>query len=440
MAELWQRCLRRLEGELNAEDLHTWLMPLQADCAADGMTLFAANVYVAERVEKHFLERITEIVSALRGAETPVRIKVGQRHLEQQPSPAAASSAGVPQEPSVESNLDLRYTFESFVEGKSNELGKAAALQIALQPGQIYNPLLLYGGTGLGKTHLLHAAGNLMKRNRPDAHVVYMRSETFVTSMIRALRSNRMDEFKRQYRSVDALLIDDIQFFAGKDRTQEEFFHTFNALFEGKQQIVMTCDRYPKEVEGLEPRLKSRFGWGLNVAIEPPDFETRVSILLTKAQSVNAVLPEDVALLIAKRMRSNVRELEGALNTLAARANLSGRTITLEFAQEALRDHLSAQERLVSLNNIQKTVADYFGLRHADLMSQRRQRSVVRPRQMAMALSKELTDHSLPEIGDGFGGRDHTTVLHACRVVRKLVETDGRAREDWDKLIRTLTG
>jgi chromosomal replication initiator protein len=440
MAELWQRCLRRLEGELNAEDLHTWLMPLQAECGVDGMTLFAANVYVAERVEKHFLERIGEIVAALRGSALPVRIKVGQRHPGEGQAPATGLAANGSQEPIAESNLDSRYTFESFVEGKSNELGKAAALQIALQPGQVYNPLLLYGGTGLGKTHLLHAAGNLMKSNRPDAQVVYMRSEQFVTGMIRALRSNRMDEFKRQYRSLDALLIDDIQFFAGKDRTQEEFFHTFNALFEGKQQIVMTCDRYPKEVEGLEPRLKSRFGWGLNVAIEPPDFETRVSILLTKAQSVNAVLPEDVAMLIAKRMRSNVRELEGALNTLAARSNLSGRTITLEFAQEALRDHLSAQERLVSLNNIQKTVADYFGLRHADLMSQRRQRSVVRPRQMAMALSKELTDHSLPEIGDGFGGRDHTTVLHACRVVKKLVETDGRAREDWDKLIRTLTG
>lgn len=441
MAELWQRCLRRLEGELNAEDLHTWLMPLQAECSADGMTLFAANVYVAERVEKHFLERIGEIATTLRGNVMPVRIKVGQR-----PGTETASSGGGPvaiaasHEPIIESNLDSRYTFENFVEGKSNELGKAAALQIALQPGQIYNPLLLYGGTGLGKTHLLHAAGNLMKRNRPDAQVVYYRSEQFVSGMIRALRSNRMDEFKRQFRSVDALLIDDIQFFAGKDRTQEEFFHTFNALFEGKQQIVLTCDRYPKEVEGLEPRLKSRFGWGLNVAIEPPDFETRVSILLTKAQTVNAELPEDVALLIAKRMRSNVRELEGALNTLAARANLSGRHITLEFAQEALRDHLTVQERLVSLNNIQKTVADYFGLRHADLISQRRQRSVVRPRQMAMALAKELTEHSLPEIGDGFGGRDHTTVLHACRVVRKLVETDGRAREDWDKLIRSLTG
>lgn len=440
MNDLWQRCLQRLEGELSAEDLHTWLMPLQADSGREDLTLFAANVYVAERVEKHFLERIGEIAQALRGVPTEVRIKVGQRASAGVTMTASISQpAGIESNP-IETNLDPRYTFDSFIEGKSNELGKAAALQIARQPGEIYNPLLLYGGTGLGKTHLLHAAGNLMRLERPTAQVVYLRSEQFVSAMIQSLRSNRMDEFKRKYRSVDALLIDDIQFIAGKDRSQEEFFHTFNALFEGKQQIVLTCDRYPREVEHLEPRLKSRLGWGLNVAIEPPDFETRVSIMLTKAQAMQTELPEEVALLIAKRMRSNVRELEGALNTLVARANLSGRVITLEFAQEALRDHLSVQERMVSLNNIQKTVADYFGLRQADLTSQRRQRSVVRPRQMAMALAKELTEHSLPEIGDGFGGRDHTTVLHACKVVRKLVETDGRAREDWDKLIRSLTG
>ncbi len=439
MSELWLRCLQHLEAELDAEDVHTWLTPLQAEGEGDALVLYAANVYVAERVEKHFLARIAEVVSALAGRLILVRIKLGQR----QP---VATAAPVPEavpvavENVAESNLDSRYTFANFVEGSSNELGKAAALQIAQQPGQVYNPLLLYGGTGLGKTHLLHATGNLIRQDRPNAQVVYLRSEQFVSAMIRALRSNRMDEFKRQFRSVDALLIDDIQFFAGKDRSQEEFFHTFNALFEGKQQIVLTCDRYPKEVEGLEPRLKSRFGWGLNIAIEPPDFETRVSILLAKAQSLNATLPDEVAFLMAKRMRSNVRELEGALYTLVARSNLSGRPITLEFAQEALRDHLSVQERLVSLNNIQKTVADYFGLRHADLISQRRQRSVVRPRQMAMALTKELTEHSLPEIGDGFGGRDHTTVLHACKVIRRLIETDGRAREDWDKLMRSLSG
>ncbi len=440
MSDLWLRCLQHLEAELDAEDVHTWLTPLQAEGEGDALVLYAANVYVAERVEKHFLARIAEVISALAGRLVLVRIKLGQRQTAvaaAQPVPEAVATAV---ENLAESNLDSRYTFANFVEGSSNELGKAAALQIAQQPGQVYNPLLLYGGTGLGKTHLLHATGNLIRQDRPGAQVVYLRSEQFVSAMIRALRSNRMDDFKRQFRRVDALLIDDIQFFAGKDRSQEEFFHTFNALFEGKQQIVLTCDRYPKEVEGLEPRLKSRFGWGLNIAIEPPDFETRVSILLAKAQSLNATLPDDVAFLMAKRMRSNVRELEGALYTLVARSNLSGRPITLEFAQEALRDHLSVQERLVSLNNIQKTVADYFGLRHADLISQRRQRSVVRPRQMAMALTKELTEHSLPEIGDGFGGRDHTTVLHACKVIRRLIETDGRAREDWDKLMRSLSG
>jgi len=446
MSDLWLRCLQHLEGEFDVEDLNTWLTPLQAESSGDQMTLYAANVYVAERVEKHFLARIGELVSALHGSAMPVRIAVGQRRN----APAQAGQPGLPSSPQavredrdqsqLPSNLDNRYSFDNFIEGSSNELGKAAALQIAHSPGQIYNPLLLYGGTGLGKTHLLHAAGNLIKQNRPDARVVYLRSEHFVSSMIKALRSNRMDEFKRQYRSIDAMLIDDIQFFAGKDRTQEEFFHTFNALFDGRQQIVLTCDRYPKEVEGLEPRLMSRFGWGLSVAIEPPDFETRVGILLAKAQALNVELPEDVGLMIAKRIRGNVRDLEGALHTLSARANLGGRTITLDFALETLRDLLSMQERLISINNIQKTVADYYGLRQVDLVSQRRQRSIVRPRQMAMALAKELTEHSLPEIGDGFGGRDHTTVLHACRVVRKLVDTDGRAREDWEKLIRTLSG
>ena len=443
MSDLWQRCLHHLEGEFDVEDLNTWLTPLQAESAGGQMTLYAANVYVAERVEKHFLERIGELVSALNGSDMAVRVAVGQRRDTLPAASAAAPAQGVRTDDRVSqlpSNLDSRYIFDNFIEGSSNELGKAAALQIAHSPGQIYNPLLLYGGTGLGKTHLLHAAGNLMKQNRPDARVAYVRSEHFVSSMIRALRSNRMDEFKRQYRSIDALLIDDIQFFAGKDRTQEEFFHTFNALFDGRQQIVLTCDRYPKEVEGLEPRLKSRFGWGLNVAIEPPDFETRVGILLAKAQALNVDLAEDVGLMIAKRIRGNVRDLEGALHTLSARANLSGRPITMEFALETLRDLLSMQERLISINNIQKTVADYYGLRQAELVSQRRQRSIVRPRQMAMALAKELTEHSLPEIGDGFGGRDHTTVLHACRVVRKLVDTDGRAREDWEKLIRTLSG
>jgi chromosomal replication initiator protein len=305
--------------------------------------------------------------------------------------------------------------------------------------------LLLYGGTGLGKTHLMHAAGNLMRQNNPGMRVLYQRSEQFFSAMVKALSnkiagSKAIDEFKQRYRSVDALMIDDIQFFAGKDRTQEEFFHTFNALFEGKQQIILSCDRYPKEVENMEPRLTSRLGWGLSVAIEPPDFETRAAILLSKAESKGVPLPDDVAFLVARRMRSHVRDLEGALNTLAARAGFTGRSITVEFAQETLRDLLTVQERAVSLPNIQKIVADYYQLRVVDLLSKKRTRSLARPRQLAMALAKELTEHSLPEIGDSFGGRDHTTVLHACRVIRELVATDGRTREDWEKLLRAMTG
>jgi len=319
-------------------------------------------------------------------------------------------------------------------------LGKAAAIQVATNPGRAFNPLLLYGGTGLGKTHLMHAAGNLMRKNNPACKVLYLRSEQFVGSMIDALRTKNMDEFKRRFRTVDALLIDDIQFFAGKNTTQEEFFHTFNALFDGKQQIILTCDRFPKEVENLEPRLKSRLGWGLSVAIEPPDFETRAAILLSKAANKGIELPEDVAFLVAKRMRSNVRDLEGALNTLIARSNFGGRKVDVAFAQETLRDLLTVHAQAITISNIQKVVAEYFQLRVADMLSKRRSRSVARPRQVAMFLAKELTEHSLPEIGDAFGGRDHTTVLHACRTIRTMRETDGKLRQDWDTLVRSLTG
>ena len=317
---------------------------------------------------------------------------------------------------------------------------RAAAWQAAQKPGdRAHNPLLLYGGTGLGKTHLMFAAGNAMRANNPGTRVMYLRSEQFFSAMMKALQDKTMDAFKRHFQQVDALLIDDIQFFAGKDRTQEEFFHTFNALFDGKQQIILTCDRSPREVEGLEPRLKSRLAWGLSVAIEPPDFETRAQIVLSKARERGTNIPEDVAFLIAKKMRSNVRDLEGALNTLAARANFTGRAITVEFAQETLRDLLRAQQQAIGIPNIQKTVADYYGLQIKDLLSKRRTRSLARPRQMAMALAKELTEHSLPEIGDAFAGRDHTTVLHACRQIKNLQETDGKMREDWDKLIRKLS-
>jgi chromosomal replication initiator protein len=445
MSDLWRRCLERLEGELSAEDLHTWLMPLQARDDAFGLQLFAPNSYTLDAVRERYLSNIENVLALLVGREFPVKLEVGSSAagMASTPRPSVNPQRTVVAEapaPTFNHNLDPHYTFETFVEGKSNQLGKAAAMQVAQNPGRAYNPLLLYGGTGLGKTHLMHAAGNLMRQANPNCKVLYLRSEQFVGSMIEALRTKSMDEFKRRFRSVDALLIDDIQFFAGKDTTQEEFFHTFNALFESKQQIILTCDRYPKEVDKLEPRLKSRLGWGLSVAIEPPDFETRAAILLAKAHDKGVLVSENVAMLLAKRIRSNVRDLEGALNTLAARANFYGKPITTDFAEETLRDLLATHAQAVTVPNIQKIVAEYFGVRLQDLLSKRRVRSLARPRQFAMALSKELTEHSLPEIGDAFGGRDHTTVLHACRTIRKFCETDTRMRQDWEQLIRTLTG
>lgn len=440
MSDLWRRCLEHLEGEFKAEDLHAWLMPLQAREDGRGMRLFAPNDYIVDTVRNDYLGRIRQVLEHLAGHALEVSVEVGSAN--ERARGKAPASPRAPRKPAAAPHahhLDPHYTFETFVEGKSNQLGKAAAMQVAQNPGRAYNPLLLYGGTGLGKTHLMHAAGNLMRVNNPECKVLYLRSEQFVSAMIEALRAKNMDVFKRRFRSVDALLIDDIQLFAGKDTTQEEFFHTFNALFESKQQIILTCDRYPREVDGLEPRLKSRLGWGLSVAIDPPDFETRAQIVLSKARERGTVIPEDVAFLIAKKMRSNVRDLEGALNTLAARANFTGRAITQEFAQETLRDLLRAQQHAIGIANIQKVVADYYGLQIKDLLSKRRTRSLARPRQVAMALAKELTEHSLPEIGDAFAGRDHTTVLHACRQIKHLLETDGKLREDWDKLIRKLS-
>ena len=440
MSELWRRCLSRLEAEFSTEDVHTYLAPLQASEEESGFTLWAPNAYTLEVVRERFLGAISDVLEHLCDGPVAVDVYVGSRERATTGAkPAARARTSNERAPVAESYLDPTYTFENFVEGKSNQLGKAAATQVAMNPGRAYNPLLLYGGTGLGKTHLMHAAGNLMRANRADMKVLYLRSEQFVSAMVRALQQKSMDDFKRRFRSVDALLIDDVQFFAGKETTQEEFFHTFNALFEGKQQIILTCDRYPKEVDKLEPRLKGRLGWGLSVAIEPPDFETRAAIVLAKARAKGVDLPEDVATLMAKRMRSNVRDLEGALNTLVARANFEGRRITGEFAQETLRDLLTVHAQAITIPNIQRIVADYYQLRLTDLLSKKRSRSIARPRQMAMALAKELTEHSLPEIGDTFGGRDHTTVLHACRTIRDMRETDGKLRQDWEKLIRTLT-
>ncbi len=447
--DAWPRCLQRLEAELPAEDVHTWLKPLQAHSRDGSFVLYAPNAFVMEEVRARYLVRIRELIAHFAG-DGEVSLEIGSMR---RPT-AAGTTAPAPfgsAMPSMRAtsgepfhgNLDSHYTFDNFVEGRSNQLGRAAAWQAAQKPGdRAHNPLLLYGGTGLGKTHLMFAAGNAMRAQNPGMRVMYMRSEQFMNAFTKALydkTSGGMDAFKRQFQGIDALLIDDIQFFAGKDRTQEEFFHTFNALFDGRQQIILTCDRYPREVEGLEPRLKSRLGWGLSVAIDPPDFETRAQIVLAKARERGAEVPEEVAQLIAKKMRSNVRELEGAINKLIAEAGMAGRAVTLEFAQESLRDLLRAQQQAISIANIQKVVADYYGLQIKDLLSKRRTRSLARPRQVAMALAKELTEHSLPEIGDAFAGRDHTTVLHGCRQIRHLMGIDGKLHEDWEKLIRKLS-
>ena len=448
-AAIWNRCLSQLERELSEQQLNTWIRPLQPQLQEGVLKLFAPNRFVLDWVREHFFHRINEIVQGLGSAEpTRVVLEVGSQVRPAAPvaTPApvaAAEAAGSDRAsrgmPPIEHNLNREFTFDTFVEGKSNQLCRAASLQVGQNPGRAYNPLFIYGGVGLGKTHLMHAVGNSMLAGNSDARVVYLHSERFVADMVKALQRNAINEFKRFYRSLDALLIDDIQFFARKERSQEEFFHTFNALLEGDQQVILTCDRYPKEVDGLEERLKSRFGWGLTVAIEPPELETRVAILHRKAEQAETPLPDEVAFFIAKRIRSNVRELEGALRRVIANAHFTGRPITLEFAREALRDLIALQDKLVTVENIQKTVAEYYKIRVADLLSKRRSRSIARPRQIAMVLAKELTNHSLPEIGDAFGGRDHTTVLHACRKIAELREGDLRIDEDYSNMIRILT-
>ncbi len=439
---LWHRCLRQLENEVPEQQFNTWVRPLQAVDRDGSLVLLAPNRFVVSWIEQNLFARIEQLVGAAgNGAATRVLIEVGSRR-EDSPPVAEPAALGAPRHEArvVGSRFNPDFTFASFVEGKSNQLARAAAVQVGENPGKAYNPLFIYGGVGLGKTHLMHAAGNLMRQRNPAARIAYVHSERFVSDMVRALQHNTIAEFKQAYRTLDGLLIDDIQFFAGKDRSQEEFFHTFNALLEGQQQIILTCDRYPKEVAGLEERLKSRMGWGLTVAIEPPELETCVAILIGKAQAAGESLPEEVAFFIAKRIRSNVRELEGALRRVLATARFTGRPITLEFAREALKDLLALQERLVTIENIQKTVAEYYKIRMADMLSKRRSRSIARPRQVAMALARELTNHSLPEIGDAFGGRDHTTVLHACDRVKDLRESERRTGEDYLNLLRILTG
>jgi chromosomal replication initiator protein len=440
-ASLWSRCVSALENELPEQQFNTWVRPLQSVEANGALRLLAPNRFVVDWVRSHLLARIGPLLRE-RGIAEPstITVEVGSRPANDEVPVAGVARAPRAQGQGVGVPLNDNFTFDSFVEGKSNHFAKAAALQVAGNPGRAYNPLFIYGGVGLGKTHLMHAIGHLILERDSNARVAYVHSERFVSEMVRALQHNRINEFKTSYRSLHALLIDDIQFFAGKEHSQEEFFHTFNALLEGQHQVILTCDRYPREVEGLEERLKSRFGWGLTVAIEPPELETSVAILIGKAQAVGIELAEEVAFFIAKRIRSNVRELEGALRRVIANSRFTGQPITLEFAKEALRDLLTLQARLITVENIQKTVADYYKVRVADLLSKRRSRSVARPRQVAMALAKELTSHSLPEIGDAFGGRDHTTVMHACKRVRELRDIEQRIQEDYSNLLRTLTG
>lgn len=446
--DVWNKCRELLEEEYSPQQFNTWLRPLQAEIHDNGLVLLAPNRFVVDWVKRNFYPRLKELISQIGGdACTLLSIGIGTKTAEPisfdtQPAKVVTTIPKVSPKNTADyknSYLNKKFVFDSFVEGNSNQLARAASWQVAERPGDAYNPLFIYGGVGLGKTHLMHAIGNTILKNNPEAKVLYLHSERFVADMVKALQTNSINEFKRFYRSLNALLIDDIQFFAGKDRSQEEFFHTFNALLEGQQQIILTSDRYPKEIEGMEERLKSRFGWGLTVAVEPPELETRVAILISKAEQSNIELPYEVAFFIAKRIRSNVRELEGALRRVIANAHFTGKPITIDFVQDALRDLLALQDKLVTIDNIQKTVAEYYKVKVADLLSKRRSRSIARPRQMAMALAKELTNHSLPEIGDHFGGRDHTTVLHACRKVKELIQDDNDFAEDYKNLMRTLS-
>ncbi|HQQ74976.1 MAG TPA: chromosomal replication initiator protein DnaA [Pseudomonadales bacterium] len=490
---LWNFCLSRLQDELPSQQFNTWIRPLgllPANSNERQLAISAPNRFIADWVNNKYLGRMNELLrdEGQRQGENrniDIVICVAQQPASGGYAPSAsinavesipvASAAPSPMglqrmdypdvistpssprstgiiiphttKPDVQvegnikhlSGINRNFTFDNFVEGKSNQLAHAAAMQVAENPGSSYNPLFIYGGVGLGKTHLMHAVGNALLLKNPNAKVVYLHSERFVADMVKALQLKAMTEFKRFYRSVDALLIDDIQFFEGKDQSQEEFFHTFNALLEGGQQIILTCDRYPKEVEGLEERLRSRFGWGLTIAVEPPELETRVAILMKKAQEVRMELPPDAAFFIAQRIRSHVRDLEGALKRVIAHAHFTGRTINVELVKDSLKDLLALQDKLVSITNIQSTVAEYYKIKTSDMMAKRRNRSVARPRQVAMALAKELTNHSLPEIGDAFGGRDHTTVLHACRKIRELRDSNSDMREDYKKLMRALT-
>ena len=446
MSTTWERCLDHLEVDLPPEQFNTWIRPLHAVEEGSILRLLAPNHFVRDRVIKHFLDLIRKIIRRFESVEPNVTVHVGSR---EPPSPIDGGTNGTTVEAPLQdarhdlpsaTGLSAEFTFDNFVEGKSNQMARAASMLVASNPDDTdNNPLLIYGGTGVGKTHLMHATGNRMLDENPSANIVYLHSEQFVAEMVTALQHSKIDQFKKRYRSVDVLLIDDIQFFAGKERSQEEFFHTFNRLLERERFVVLTSDRYPKEINGLENRLKTRFGGGLPIAIDPPELETRAAILMNKAAATDTIVPDEVAFFIARLMQSNIRELEGALRRVIANAQFTGRAVTVDMAKEVLRDIIESHKRQVTIENIQRTVSEYFNIRINDLTSRRRSRSVTRPRHFAMALAKELTKHSLPEIGAAFGGRDHTTVLYACRKIAKLRVQDVTTADDYIALLRILT-
>ena len=466
---LWQQCLQQLEHHFSEQDINTWLRTLHPQEQDRMLFLLAPNPFVLQHVHENYIGQVVSIIRSLTSdPEYQVMLQIGTGdvappHIAEvaatrapqitegyshspQPEPTQGMQIpNTPQQPpqgvqtEFVGNISKKMVFDNFIEGNSNQLARAASMQIADNPGHAYNPLFIYGGVGLGKTHLMHAVGNGILEKNPEAKVLYLHSERFVNDMINGLRNNTIERFKQYYRNVDALLIDDIQFFAKKERSMEEFFHTFNALLEGQKQIILTSDKFPREVEGIDDRLRSRFNWGLTVQVESPELETRVAILRKKGEEAGITIPNDVAFFVAERFRSNIRDLEGALQRIAASVRLRGQIdITLDFVQDVLRDQLASQNRMVTMHNIKKTVAKYYNIRTSDMDSKKRTRSIARPRQMAMALSKELTNHSLPEIGDEFGGRDHTTVLHACRKIKELIETDLKLEEDYRILMRTL--
>ena len=429
--EFWNKCSEKLENKLSQEDFNTWIRPLKGNLNKNTLEIIAPNDFILNYVETNLSDEILQMIKI----QSKKDISLVFKTLTKETFVDKYSN----DKKSEDTKLVTSYVFDTFVEGKSNHVALAASKQVALNPKGDYNPLFIYGGVGLGKTHLMHAVGNEILKNEPNKRIVYVHSEKFVSDMVKALQLGAMNEFKSFYRNADALLIDDIQFFAGKEQSQEEFFHTFNALLDRNNQMILTCDKYPKEIDGLEERLKSRLGWGLPVIIDPPELETRAAVLLQKASSMGVSLPNDCAIYIAQRIRSNIRELEGALKRVVANAKFTNQEIDLALVKDALKDLFVISAKMVSIENIQKTVAEYYNIKLSDLLSKRRSRSITRPRQLAMALTKELTRHSLPEIGEAFNGRDHTTVLHACKKIAELRKENPSHEEDYRNLTRALT-